>query len=150
MTPGERPAPDMLCMVVASTRSMPSGNCADGGWFGVPGAVLVAIWGLETDFGANVGNNPGDQTIGPGQSKTYTYYAHPEYGELAALIQDWGNVVENPRNGLFGSIIVGPKGSRYRDPVSGEDITLKSSWRADVLVDRTIPGNDNRKNYRDF
>lgn len=27
---------------------------------------------------------------------------------------------------------------------------MKSSWRADVLVDRTIPGNDNRKNYRDF
>ena len=104
----------------------------------------------KDSFGANVGNNPGDQTIGPGQSKTYTFYAHPEYGELAALIQDWGNVVENPRNGLFGSIIVGPKGSRYRDPVTGDDITMKSSWRADVLVDRTIPGNDNRKNYRDF
>jgi lytic murein transglycosylase len=26
--------------------------------FGVPGAVLVAIWGLETDFGANSGNMP--------------------------------------------------------------------------------------------
>jgi hypothetical protein len=104
----------------------------------------------KDSFGANVGNNPGDQTIGPGQSKTYTYYAHPEYGELAALVQDWGNVVENPRNGLFGSIIVGPKGSRYRDPMTGDDITIKSSWRADVLVDRTIPGNDNRKNYRDF
>ena len=104
----------------------------------------------KDSFGANVGNNPGDQTVAPGQSKTYTYYAHPEYGELAALIQDWGNVVENPRNGLFGSIIVGPKGSRYRDPVTGEDVTMKSSWRADVLVDRTISGNENRKNYRDF
>jgi len=26
--------------------------------FGVPGAVVVAIWGLETDFGANNGNFP--------------------------------------------------------------------------------------------
>jgi lytic murein transglycosylase len=26
--------------------------------FGVPGPVLVAIWGLETDFGANTGNIP--------------------------------------------------------------------------------------------
>lgn len=26
--------------------------------FGVPGSVLVAIWGLETDFGANTGNIP--------------------------------------------------------------------------------------------
>jgi lytic murein transglycosylase len=26
--------------------------------FGVPGAVLVAIWGMETDFGANIGKFP--------------------------------------------------------------------------------------------
>ncbi len=104
----------------------------------------------KDSFGGNIGKNQGDQTIAPGQSKTYTYFAHPEYGELAALIQDFGNVVENPRNGLFGSIIVGPKGSRYRDPVTGQDISMKSSWQADVLVDRTIPGNDTRKNYRDF
>jgi lytic murein transglycosylase len=26
--------------------------------FGVPGAVIVAIWGLETDFGANSGKSP--------------------------------------------------------------------------------------------
>ncbi|MFK8250756.1 lytic murein transglycosylase [Ancylobacter terrae] len=26
--------------------------------FGVPGPVLVAIWGMETDFGANQGNKP--------------------------------------------------------------------------------------------
>ena len=26
--------------------------------FGVPGAVVVAIWGLETDYGVNMGNRP--------------------------------------------------------------------------------------------
>ena len=26
--------------------------------YGVPGEVLVAIWGLETDFGANTGKFP--------------------------------------------------------------------------------------------
>lgn len=104
----------------------------------------------KESFGANVGRNPGDQTVAPGESRTYTYYAHPEYGELAAMIQDWGNVVENPRNGLFGSIIIGPKGSTYRDPVTGDDLTLRSSWRADVMVDRSIPGNENRQNYRSF
>lgn len=26
--------------------------------FGVPGAIVVAIWGLETDFGANMGSHP--------------------------------------------------------------------------------------------
>jgi len=104
----------------------------------------------KDSFGANVGNNPGDQTVAPGQSRTYTYYAHPEYGELAALIQDWGNVIENPRNGLFGAVIVGPKGSQYRDPVTGDDISMKSSWQADVIVDRSIHENANRRNYRDF
>ena len=35
--------------------------------------------------GANVGENPGDQTIGPGESRTYTYYAHPFNGEITSL-----------------------------------------------------------------
>ena len=26
--------------------------------YGVPGSVLVAIWGLETDFGSNIGTFP--------------------------------------------------------------------------------------------
>lgn len=103
----------------------------------------------KDSMGINVGNNPGDQTIGPGESRTYTFYAHPEYGENAALIQDWGNVVENPRNGLFGAIIIGPRGSKYRDPVTGEDVTMKNAWQADVIVDRSIPGNEDRTNYRD-
>jgi uncharacterized cupredoxin-like copper-binding protein len=104
----------------------------------------------KDSMGINVGNNPGDQTVAPGQSKVYTFYAHPEFGENAALIQDWGNVVENPRNGLYGAIIVGPKGSTYRDPATGADVSLKNSWQADVIVDRTIPGNENKQNYRDF
>jgi hypothetical protein len=112
--------------------------------------VDMMAFNPKDSFGANIGNNPGDQTVGPGESRTYTYYAHPEYGELAALIQDWGNVVENPRNGLFGALIIGPKGSTYRDPVTGEDVSMKSSWRADVVVDRSIPGNDSRQNYRSF
>jgi hypothetical protein len=66
------------------------------------------------------------------------------------MIQDWGNVVDNPRNGLYGAIIIGPRGSKYRDPATGEDITLKNSWQADVIVDRSVPGNENKKNYREF
>lgn len=104
----------------------------------------------KDSMGINAGYNPGDQTVAPGQSRTYTFYAHPEFGENVALIQDWGNVIENPRNGLFGAIIIGPKGSQYRDPVTGEDLSQKSSWRADVIVDRTVPGNENRRNYRSF
>lgn len=104
----------------------------------------------KESMGINVGNNPGDQTIPPGHDRTYTFYATPEYGENATVIQDWGNVVENPRNGLYGSIIIGPKGSKYVDPKTGEDVSMKNSWQADVIIDRTIPGNENRVNYRDF
>ncbi|HZS11956.1 MAG TPA: hypothetical protein VFA38_06880, partial [Nitrospirales bacterium] len=100
-------------------------------------------------LGLNVGNNPGDQTIAPGESRTYTYYAHPENKETTSLVWDGGNIVTNPRNGLFGAVVVGPRGSQYRDPVTGEDISLKNSWRADVIVDRSLSENSGKASYRD-
>jgi len=103
----------------------------------------------KDSLGANVGNNPGDQTIGAGESRTYTYYAHPFNGEITSLVWDFGNVMVNPRNGLYGAIVVGAKGSKYRDPKTGQDLSMKNSWVADVIVDRTIPGNENKANYRD-
>ncbi|MFQ5991998.1 MAG: hypothetical protein ACE5NA_06130, partial [Nitrospiraceae bacterium] len=99
--------------------------------------------------GLNVGNNPGNQTVASGKSRTYTFYAHPDNGEITSLVWDGGNIVTNPRNGLFGAVIVGPKGSQYRDPVTGKDISLKNSWRADVIVDQTLPENVGKQNYRD-
>lgn len=103
----------------------------------------------KDSLGANVGNNPGDQTIAPGESRIYTYYADPFLGETASLVWDWGNVMTNPRSGLFGAVIIGPKGAQYRDPKTGADISTKNSWVADVIVDRTIQGYENRVNYRD-
>jgi manganese oxidase len=99
--------------------------------------------------GINVGNNPGDQTVGPGGTRTYTYYAHPALGETAAIVWDWGNVLMNVRDGLFGAIIVGPKGSQYRDPETGQDVSLKNAWQVDVIVDRSLPQNAGRANFRD-
>jgi hypothetical protein len=99
--------------------------------------------------GLNVGNNPGDQTIGSGESRTYTYYAHPANKETTSLVWDGGNIVVNPRNGLYGAVVVGPKGSQYRDPVTGADISQKNSWRADVIVDASLPENVGKRNYRD-
>ena len=46
----------------------------------------------------------------------------------------------NPRNGLYGALLIGPKGAKYRDPKTGADISMKNSWVADVIVDRTIQG----------
>ena len=56
------------------------------------------------------------QTVAPGATRSYTYYAHPEIGETAALVRDWGDVLRTPRLGLFGAIVVGPRGARYTDP----------------------------------
>jgi hypothetical protein len=103
----------------------------------------------KESHGVNVGLNPGDQTVPPGKGRTYTFYAHPTLGETAALVWDWGNFINNVRDGLFGGIVVGPKGSKYRDPLTGEDISLKSSWIADVIVDTSIPENIGRSDYRD-
>ncbi|MAG94464.1 MAG: hypothetical protein CMJ48_12040 [Planctomycetaceae bacterium] len=102
----------------------------------------------KDSLGINVGNNPGDQTVAPGGSKTYTFYAHPDLGEAAALITDWGDITAGPRNGLYGAIVIGPRGSTYYDPATGEEITLKNNWRADVVVDATIPENSGRTSYR--
>jgi len=117
------------------------------------GRASFAAFGLAFDpkdsQGVNLGNNPGDQTVASGESRTYTFYADPFNGETQSLVWDWGNVATNPRNGLFGGVIIGPKGSMYRDPKTGEDVSMKNSWNADVIVDRTIQGNEGRANYRD-
>ncbi|MFO0733223.1 MAG: hypothetical protein U0361_20105 [Nitrospiraceae bacterium] len=94
-------------------------------------------------------NNGGDQTVGPGESRNYTYYAHPANKETTSLVWDGGNIVVNPRNGLYGAIVIGPKGSQYRDPVTGADVSLKNTWRADVIVDAGLPKNVGKRNYRD-
>lgn len=99
--------------------------------------------------GVNLGNNEKEQTIAPGDSKVYTYFADPFIGETQSLVWDFGNVALNPRNGLFGAIIIGPEGATYRDPKTGEDISLKNSWIADVIIDPSVGGHSQRSNYRD-
>jgi hypothetical protein len=112
-------------------------------------SAIALAFDPKDSLGANVGNNPGDQTVGPGESRVYRYYADPFVGEIASLVWDWGNVMLHPRNGLFGAMIIGPKGARYRDPQTGADISTKNSWIADVIVDRTLPSYETRANYRD-
>jgi FtsP/CotA-like multicopper oxidase with cupredoxin domain len=98
--------------------------------------------------GADVGFNKPGQTVAPGESRSYTYYAHPELGENSALIRDFGNVLVNLRDGLYGAVIIGPKGSKYRHPATGEDLTNGNSWEAEVEVDQSVPENAGRKNFR--
>jgi hypothetical protein len=65
------------------------------------------------------------------------------------LVWDWGNFINNVRDGLFGAIIVGPKGATYRDPVTGADVSLKNAWAADVILDRSRPESAGRSDFRD-
>lgn len=57
-----------------------------------------------TDSGINIGCNPLDQTVGPGQSKTYTWYADKEYG--TCTLNSFGDIRNHRYHGLFGAIII--------------------------------------------
>ena len=72
------------------------------------------------------------QAAMPGETRAYTFYAHPEIGETVAMVRDWGNVLENPWLGLYGAIVVGPHGATFTHPVTGGDLSARSSWRSDV------------------
>ena len=81
--------------------------------------------------------------VRPDAVRRYTFFAHPEVGETAALLRDTGNVLENPRLGLYGAVIVGAPGTRYSHPATGEDLGGGASWAVDAHPVSGPP-------YRDF
>lgn len=91
--------------------------------------------------GVAAGREP-PQYAGPGESRTYTWYASPEVGETAALIRDFSDVSKNPGLGLYGAVIVGPRGALY-SKANGGGVSVQGSSRVDVL---TRGGST----YRDF
>jgi hypothetical protein len=70
--------------------------------------------------------------VPPDETRRYSYFAHPEIGETAALVTDRANFLENAGLGLYGAIIVAPRGSRHTHPLTGEDMAARSGWRVDV------------------
>lgn len=83
------------------------------------------------------------QSAAPGGTRAYTFYASPKVGEVVSMVRDWGDVLNNPGLGLYGAIVVGPKGATFRDPVTGADVGARSSWQALVHPVDAKP-------YRDF
>lgn len=130
------------CVKVKLTNSLKEGK--------VSFHVTNMAFDPKDSQGINVGNNPGDQTVAPGKSKTYTLFAHPDFKINGGLIWDFGDLTKNVRNGLFGGVIIGPRGSVYRDPETGKDISMSNSWKADVIVDKSYPENQDIDNYRSF
>jgi manganese oxidase len=100
---------------------------------------------LASDPAANGGPGAGrepDQAVPPGGTRPYRFYASPEVGETVGLSRDWGDVLTNPALGLYGAVVVGPKGARYRDPATGADLSGGASWRADVTPAQGAPWRD--------
>ncbi|MDY2627469.1 MAG: multicopper oxidase domain-containing protein [Lachnospiraceae bacterium] len=63
------------------------------------------------DSGINVGYNCQEQTVGPGESRKYLWYADKEYG--ACLIQSFGDLRNHRYHGLFGAVIIEPAGAKW-------------------------------------
>jgi FtsP/CotA-like multicopper oxidase with cupredoxin domain/RNA polymerase-binding transcription factor DksA len=84
---------------------------------------------VQGSDGASIGYNH-DQTIGPGENITYTWYADQEYG--GTILYDYGDIRSHRLHGGYGSLIIEPKGSSYRDPKTGQP--LLSGARADIIA----------------
>ena len=92
--------------------------------------------------GATVGYNP-DQTVAPGKSYTYRWYADPTSpGEIGGTnLLDFGDLRGHRHHGLFAGLSIAPAGSTFHNPYTGESVS------AGTAVDvRTADG----KGYRDF
>jgi hypothetical protein len=88
--------------------------------------------------GVNVGFNP-EQTVAPGQSRTYRFYADsPKIG--SALISDFGGNGSGVE-GLYGAVVVAPKDATFTDPKTGRPADVGAR------VDVHVPG---AADYRDF
>ena len=89
--------------------------------------------------GLNVGTNPDDQTVLPGGTRTYTYYADSPKLE-SVTISDFGGD-NSGWDGLYGSVVVAPAGATFTNPESGRPVDVGSQ------VDVNVPG---QPDYRDF
>jgi FtsP/CotA-like multicopper oxidase with cupredoxin domain len=79
--------------------------------------VQRLIYDVRDSDGATVGFNL-DQTIGPGESIIYRWFADKELG--ANLLFSFGDVRNHRHRGLFGVLIIEPMGSTYHNPFTGK------------------------------
>jgi hypothetical protein len=124
-----RAEPLVLHVAVGDCIEVALRNATTGGPVSFHADMLAAD--PRASGGVAAGLDP-PQAVAPGAVRTYTYYAHPEIGETAALVRDWGDVLRTPRLGLFGAIVVGPRGARSTDPATGADMSGRAGWRVDV------------------
>lgn len=91
------------------------------------------------DSGINVGFNNREQTVGPGESKKYLWYADQEYG--SCMLQSFGDMRNHRYHGLFGAVLVEPAGAKwYRVNLFAQEIHEQQA----VI---TAPGVDSFREY---
>lgn len=78
----------------------------------------------QGSLGITLGFNP-DQTVVPGGTMTYRYYAARDLGDDlgVVLIRDFGDALRNGPRGLYGALVIEPEGSTYHDPYTGTPLT---------------------------
>lgn len=97
------------------------------------------------DSGINVGYNNREQTVGPGESKKYLWYADKEYG--SCIIHSFGDMRNHRYHGLFGTILIEPAGaSWYRNfsfsrviPLQG-GISIGNTFNIEIKNGTSVPG----------
>ena len=85
----------------------------------------------QGSHGSAIGLNL-DSTVAPGESRTYRYFADQELGTTIAF--NLANP-EDAGKGAFAAVIVEPKGSEYRDIVTGNPI--ETGVLADIVISPT-------------
>ena len=102
-------------------------------------AQLLKYDVLNSD-GATIGYNP-DQTVGPGESITYRWFADRELGACALI--GFADIKNHRHHGLFGALIVEPIESKYIDSITGKE--LENNQPEEVVI--SAPG---MPEYREF
>jgi hypothetical protein len=98
--------------------------------------------------GANVGFNAVDQTVAPGESFVYVWFADRPG---TAVLDDMADLRGHRHHGAYASLVIGAEGSSYFDPETHKPI--KAGAVADVVVNNANDNNfgDKKKlQYRDF
>ncbi|MGE5141058.1 MAG: multicopper oxidase domain-containing protein, partial [Rudaea sp.] len=84
-------------------------------------------WHLAKTGAPAIATNP-DAFASPGATVTYEWMVEDNEPEGTHYFHSHGNERFQTSHGLFGAVIVEPKGSRYLDPISGADLT--TGWAA--------------------
>ncbi len=103
-------------------------NNATGGSYG---AHIDGLAFNVDSSGDNIGNNE-PSSVGQGETRTYRFWVpRDEDLEGAHYLRPGPGFRDQVSHGLFGSLAVEPKGSTYRNMVTGEPID--SGWQADIM-----------------